>query len=171
MKVVDDLRDSIQINDKSEIILYKVMRLDSVSLSLLSNGAQEAIPIIQDTPISSHVSQNPLPTLLILIISGQVKQKKHSLTGELLYFQVDLNVDQLLLNLSVEQYQLCRGLLEGILSCFARQPTKDTKTDTPSSNDVQEEPFTPSASLRNYPRFLEGIQMGSTTVIGRDRSV
>lgn len=47
----------------------------------------------------------------------------------MLYFQVDLNVDQLLLNLTVEQYQLCRGLLEGILSCFARQPVKAIDKD------------------------------------------
>ncbi|KAL6057274.1 Vacuolar protein sorting-associated protein 13D [Balamuthia mandrillaris] len=106
---VVDLTETIQINaEKEELILYKELKLGSVSLSLLKGGG--TIPIIQDTPITSHV-----------------KQKKHAKTGELLYFQVDMNVDQLLLSLDVAEYQMCRAMLEGILSCFSRKPMEQPK--------------------------------------------
>jgi len=52
----------------------------------------------------------------------QVKQKKNAYTGELLCFQVDLNVEQLLLSLDVHQYQLCRHDLKDPTLTISCQP-------------------------------------------------
>jgi hypothetical protein len=138
--VVDDLTDTMAVNDRHEVILYKKMTLGSVALALLRHEKPDLV-LIQNTPIESHVRVLPTfecccccrmvlnvecyaivalnlhaswgPCLGLILFSlslslSQVKQKKDATTGDLLCFQVDLNVEQLLLSLNADQYQLCR---------------------------------------------------------------
>jgi hypothetical protein len=52
--VVDDLTDTMAVNDQHEVILYKKMTLGSVALALLQHEKPD-LTLIKNTPIESHV--------------------------------------------------------------------------------------------------------------------
>ena len=57
-QVVDDLTDTMAVNDRHEVILYKKMTLGSVALALLRHEKPDLV-LIQNTPIESHVRVLP----------------------------------------------------------------------------------------------------------------
>lgn len=130
---VVELNQVHKVNEKGEVIMYKEINVKDFSMSIVHDGSQEPISVVDSFPIRVRI-----------------KSKKAYFRGPILHFNVLVDLlDEFKLSMHQQEFKCFQDVIDSLLECFNREPPKnnnalDIKEDSVVADEHLTSPKQPS---------------------------